>query len=62
MIDKIFEEGDLVIPLAQRKDFKMIYHDHKGNEYKKEMSNSDLVFYNEFYERLRIREYTYQKK
>ncbi len=27
MVDKIFSEGDLLIPLAARKDFKMIFQD-----------------------------------
>ena len=40
----------------------MTYKDQMGREYKQEVSNSDLVLFNEFYERLRIKEYSYQKK
>ena len=40
----------------------MTYKDHMGREYRQEVSNSDLVLFNEFYERLRIKEYSYQKK
>jgi hypothetical protein len=40
----------------------MIYRDHLGREFKQEVSNSDLVLFNEFYERIRIKEYSYQKK
>lgn len=62
MIDKIFTEGDMLIPLTARKDFKMIYVDHSGKEYYEELKNSDLIFYNEFYDRLRIKEFTFHKK
>ncbi len=30
MVDKIFNEGDILIPLHARKDFKMIYEDAHG--------------------------------
>jgi hypothetical protein len=62
VIDEIFTEGDIVVPLHARRDFKMIYQDQYGKQYYQDLSNSDLVFLNEFYEKLRIREYTFQKK
>ena len=52
----------MVIPLNSRNDFRIIFKDREGNEYEEMLKNSDLVFYNEFYERLRIKEYTYFKK
>jgi hypothetical protein len=33
MVDKIFMEGDILIPLASRKEFKMIFTDCYGKEY-----------------------------
>ena len=62
VIDKIFAEGDILIPLHARNDFKMIYMDHFGKEYYQDLNNSDLIFLNEFYDKLKIREYTWQKK
>jgi hypothetical protein len=52
----------MVIPLNARNDFRMILVDKLGNEFKAMLNNSDLVFYNEFYERLRIKEYSYFKR
>ncbi len=62
MVDKIFQEGDIVIPLAARKDFKMIFQDQFGKEYQQNLTNADLVFYNEFHEKFKQKEYTYYKK
>ena len=62
MVDKIFNEGDILIPLHARKDFKMVYQDDYGKQFYQELTNSDLVFLNEFYDKLKIKEYTYQKK
>lgn len=40
----------------------MIMQDLRGKQYYQELSNSDLVYYNDYYEMLRIKEYTFQKK
>lgn len=40
----------------------MIMQDARGKQFYKELTNSDLVYYNDYYEMLRIKEYTFQKK
>lgn len=37
VLDKIFTEGDILIPLHARKDFKMIYEDKFGALYHREL-------------------------
>ena len=62
MVNKIFNEGDVMIPLHSRKDFKMVCEDPYGKQYYSELKNSDLVFLNDFYDKLKIKEYTSQKR
>ena len=57
-VDKIFTEGDILIPLHARKDFKMIYLDNEGKQIYQDLTNSDVVFLNDFYEMLRIKQYS----
>jgi hypothetical protein len=33
MVDRIFNEGDILIPLHARKDFKMVYQDEFGKQF-----------------------------
>mmetsp|Transcript_35315 Transcript_35315/g.34327 ORF Transcript_35315/g.34327 Transcript_35315/m.34327 type:complete len:228 (-) Transcript_35315:176-859(-) len=40
----------------------MIFQDQFGKEYQQNLTNADLVFYNEFHEKFKQKEYTYYKK
>ncbi|CDW86501.1 UNKNOWN [Stylonychia lemnae] len=62
IIDKILNEENINVPQEFRKQFKMIYKDLSGNKYKQDLKNSELVFFNEYYDKFKILEYTYQKK
>lgn len=62
-IDKMFTEGnDILVPVANRKDFKIVYSDRFGREFHSDLMNSDLVFFNEFHERLKAMEYSQYKR
>ena len=54
VIDKIFTEGDILIPLHERKNFKMIYLDNYGKTYYQDILNSEMVFLNDFYDKMKI--------
>lgn len=59
VLDKIFNEGEVIIPLQARKDFKTIYVDERGSQYYQDLRNSDLVYLNEYYEKFKVQEYTF---
>jgi hypothetical protein len=52
----------MIIPINARNEFRMVLFDKLGREYKEHLTNSDLVYFNEFFEKLKIKEYTYSKK
>lgn len=62
VLDKIFTENEVLVPMNQRKKYKMVYQDKFGKQYIKEMLNSDLVYLNDFYDKLKIKEYNFAKK
>lgn len=63
MIDKILTDK-IKVPVHARNDFKMVFQDtvDRTLEYMRDVSNSDLVYYNEYFDTLKNKEYNYSKK
>lgn len=60
-IERIYREGESIIPVHSRMEYRIQCID-KGSTYWKELTNSDLIYFNEYYELFKVQEYTLQQK
>jgi hypothetical protein len=58
----MFNEGSHHIPANSRNLYKMTQVNKQGKQYLVDMKNSDLLYINEFQDRLKLKEFTYARK
>jgi len=59
VVDKIMREGEELIPVHSRAEYQILCEDKvSGKQYRKKASNSDVLFYNQFYWNLKSKLYT----